>query len=108
MEIESATAARRVLLVRRDCSQDQILGAGELADLRRRALSHAARRSEILFIENVLQFRALDHSEFLRGRQFVRQHAAEVAACPAVPPRGSRVIAKIGHANGRLAGCQRG
>ena len=55
----------------------------------------------------MLEFRALDNLEFLCGRQFVRQHAAEIAARAAIPPCGCGFISKVSNTNRRLAAGER-
>src|ERR1041385_5634953 len=102
VEADAAAATGRVLFVRGDGPHDEVLRAGELADLRGRLRADAAGSAEVLLFEHRAELRALDHPELLGRRQLVRQHSGEIVPDAAIPPAGRRLVSELRHADRRL------
>src|SRR5207244_6437597 len=101
---QPAAGAGGVRVERAHRGVNQVLRAGELADLRAGLLADAAGGGEVLLLEDLAELRALDDLELAGGGQLVGEHSGEVASGVRVPPARRRLVGEFGDADRRFVG----
>src|SRR5262249_51083040 len=102
LEAQAAAGAGGVGLKRGHGRVDEVLRAGELADLGAGLLANAAGLREVLLFEDFAELGTLDDLELAGRSQLVGEHAGEVASGVGVPPARRRIVGEFSHTDRRL------